>query len=445
MQKIYFIGTGPGDLAYCTRIGYDIICDADCLIGPERLLEQVRVAAELETPCVAWPHGLDAMADTVLRAAADYAKVAVLATGDSNLYSIAGYMSRRLKNSDRFETVLIPGISSLQYFLAKLQIPQDKVSMVSLHGRMKGFSLERFREGGGFVYFTEPEHGPRFLAELLLREGLGDVELVIGEALSLPDEKISRYAAKDLPTRDFHELTLVYIDWPVPETTALSALPEVSPLRRYGLPDSVFQRGDRPMTKQIVRLTALNLLDIPDRGVFWDIGAGTGSIALEVGRAHPDLDIYAVEKEPSGIELLKENVQRFGLRNIQAVEGKASAVMDDLPVCQRCFIGGSGGEMEKIFETLAAKFDRVADKGNLLNDPVWQAVDGKLKVAVSAVTLATPVKALEAAKRHGFDLVDTYLLSVAKGRKLGPHVMENAENPVRLLLFERSAACEMAN
>lgn len=121
-------------------------------------------------------------------------------------------------------------------------------------------------------------------------------------------------------------------------------------MRRYGLPDSVFQRGDRPMTAaQIVRLTASNLLDIPTAAV--RTSARAQDHCLEVKAAHPDLG-DAVEKEPSGIELLKENVQRLSLRNIHGLRRCGqSVVMDDLPVCQRCFIGGSGGEM-KIFETL---------------------------------------------------------------------------------------------
>ncbi len=116
-----------------------------------------------------------------------------------------------------------------------------------------------------------------------------------------------------------------------------------------GVPDDLFVRGKVPMTKEEVRVVCLAKLRLPAGGVFWDVGAGTGSMAVEaaiLGRGQ----VYAVERDPEGLDLIRANLDRFGLDNVHVVAGEAPDVLADLPDPDRVLVGGSGGHLTEILQ-----------------------------------------------------------------------------------------------
>jgi precorrin-6Y C5,15-methyltransferase (decarboxylating) CbiT subunit len=129
------------------------------------------------------------------------------------------------------------------------------------------------------------------------------------------------------------------------------AWPYVTP----GIPDDLFIRGSIPMTKEEIRAVTLAKARLGPGQVVWDIGSGTGSIAIEAARLIGDGIVYAVEQKPAAVELIRENMRRFDQKNIQVVEGRAPEALLPLPPPHRVFIGGSGGQLGEIVRLLAER------------------------------------------------------------------------------------------
>ena len=150
--------------------------------------------------------------------------------------------------------------------------------------------------------------------------------------------------------------------------------------------------------------------------VVYDIGSGTGSIAVEMASLSPDITVYAIERKPEAVELIKQNAAKFGLSNIKVVEGYAPEGLEDLPAPTHAFIGGSGGNMDKIVQLLLEK-------------------NAAVRVCANAVSLETleELKHLE----DEFELKDFSLVQLAAIRtgKVGSYTMMKAENPVWICTF----------
>ena len=115
--------------------------------------------------------------------------------------------------------------------------------------------------------------------------------------------------------------------------------------------DEEFLRGKIPMTKFEVRVLTLAMLDLEQGDIFLDVGAGTGSIAVQA--ALLGAEVYAIEREVEGVELIQENAAKFGVQ-VQVVHGSAPGVINQIPQFHKCFIGGSGGQLHKIVESVNA-------------------------------------------------------------------------------------------
>ena len=182
----------------------------------------------------------------------------------------------------------------------------------------------------------------------------------MGQCLGTPEEKIFRGSVKELAAGRFNSLSVLLVE-----------AAEVLPRRAPGLPDEAFERGDVPMTKQEVRAAVLAKLAVRPEDILWDVGAGTGSVSVELALAAPRGRVYAVECRPEGCALIKANREKFRTRNLVLVEGLAPAALSDLPAPDAVFIGGSKG-------SLAAIVDAALDK------------NPDARICVSAIALETP-------------------------------------------------------
>jgi precorrin-6Y C5,15-methyltransferase (decarboxylating) len=183
------------------------------------------------------------------------------------------------------------------------------------------------------------------------------------ENLGADTERITAYSLQELEQLD--PTTLAPLNVLVLVRCEVEPLPDLATLPRLGLPDSTFLSfPDRPglMTKREIRLLALGELALQPRQVIWDIGAGTGAMAIEIARLCPDSQIYAIEKTAAGLSLIEQNCRRLQVPNVMPVRGAAPAALKDLPRPDRVFIGGSGGQLEMILnhlQTCLAPEDRV--------------------------------------------------------------------------------------
>jgi precorrin-6Y C5,15-methyltransferase (decarboxylating) len=228
--------------------------------------------------------------------------------------------------------------------------------VVSLHGRsarhLPGLLLAHPKT---FV-FTDKTNSPDSIARLILaylaligaREIRKNCLLHVAEDLGSGREKIRSGSLDEIAERHFSDLNVLCI-----------VLPKAPCRPGFGLSEDDISHSRGLITKDEIRAATLHRLRLPRTGVFWDIGGGSGSISVEAAAMHPRLTVYTVEHKDEELDNIKENIRRFGLFNIIPVAGRAADVIAGLPDPDAVFVGGSGGELERIITQSAARLSAV--------------------------------------------------------------------------------------
>ena len=275
---------------------------------------------------------------------------------------------------------------------------------VSAHGRACD-PVAECMQGRPAFFLTGGSEGPATLCAQLAAEGFGEVEAVVGQCLGTPEEKLFRGRVQELAAGRFDSLSVLLVE-----------AAEVQPRRTPGLPDEAFERGSVPMTKQEVRAAVLAKLAVRPEDILWDVGAGTGSVSVELALAAPRGRVYAVECDPEGCALIRANRQRFLARNLTLVEGLAPAALADLPAPDAVFIGGSKG-------SLAAIVDAALEK------------NPAARICASAIALETLSAAVAALTARG-RTVQVSQIAVSRARAVGGLHLMMAQNPIYLITGE---------
>lgn len=186
-----------------------------------------------------------------------------------------------------------------------------------------------------------------------------------------------------------------------------------------GIPDSAFIRGKVPMTKEEVRIVTLAKMQLQADSIVVDVGAGTGSIAIEATRLCPQGTVYAIERKPEALELIKQNSDQFGLP-LQIIAGEAVERLAELDHIDRIVVGGSGGTLGQIIQM---SHDRLNPNG---------------RIVINAITIETAYKAIEAFKTLPFDEVEVISITAARGRFVGNSTLMDGLNPVYIISAEKS-------
>ncbi|MFZ5764481.1 MAG: precorrin-6y C5,15-methyltransferase (decarboxylating) subunit CbiE [Thermodesulfobacteriota bacterium] len=322
-----------------------LVGECALLVGAERHLAAV-------TDCPAAKCAITPLATalTVIRERlATGESVAVLASGDPLFFGIG---RRLLAEFGPERLTIVPGLSALQEACARFRIPWDDARLVSLHGRTPRHLPGLLLAAAKTVVFTDAQNRPEVIADQL-RDYLGVIEdetmlagcrLSVAENIGLADERLSSGTLKEIAARRFAPLNVLLVQRP-----GRPVLP------RLGLTEAEISHSRGLITKDEVRAVALHRLALPDEGVLWDIGAGSGSVSVEAGRLCPDLTIFAVEKKQEELANIRDNIRRYGAYNVVPIPGEAPAVLDLLPDPDRVFVGGSGGELESIINQAAAR------------------------------------------------------------------------------------------
>ncbi len=184
----------------------------------------------------------------------------------------------------------------------------------------------------------------------------------------------------------------------------------------HGIKDDEFLRDDVPMTKEEVRAISICKLNLTENAVLYDIGSGTGSVAVEAASCSKTIKVYAVETNPLAVNLINKNREKFALPNIEVAEGMAPTVMESLPVPTHAFIGGTKGNLKDILTTLYKK-------------------NNSMRVVMNAVSLESVSEMTMALKE--FPVVDDEVIqvSISKARKISSYHMMTANNPVFIFSF----------
>ncbi len=386
-MKATLIGCGCGSL---TREAEQAVQRAQLLIGSARLLR----AYGAGKPCA---EAVTAERIAALLRERACEETCVLFSGDSGFYSGARSLLPLLEG---VETVLLPGVSSVQLLAARLKRPWQDWRLCSAHGQPCD-AVEAVCGGRPAFFLTGGQRDAAALCRELTEAGLGFLRCAVGEALGTPDERVSEGSAQEFSARRF-----------APQSVLLAEAAPRPPRRAPGLPDDAFLRAPGiPMTKQELRAAALGKLAVGAGDCCWDIGAGTGSVSVEL--ALQCRAVWGVERDADALALAEQNRRKHGAWNLRLVAGEAPAALAGLPAPDAVFVGGSGGRLREI---LQAVHDR----------------NPAARVCVAAIAVETLQEGYAALRALGYR-VELAQLAVSRGREAGSLTLMLAQNPVWLL------------
>lgn len=394
--EIAVVGIGPGSRGAMTEEVRQAIEQADCLIGASRMLEAYSVPGQLLCSAIAPGDIAEA-----IYSHGQCRRFTVVMSGDVGFFSGTKKLLPLLENC----TVrVLPGLSSMVTLCARLGTSYEDVVPVSMHGRDRDIVPDVERNRRIFV-LVGGENGMGKLCRHLTDCGLGSVQVSVGERLSYPDETITVGTAKSLGEHCFRPLSVALIE-----------NPDADPVVTHGLPDEVFQRSENkeklvPMTKSEVRSVCLSKLRLTEHAVCWDVGAGTGSVSIEMALQARKGRVFAIEKKDTALDLLQENKNKLSVSNMEIVSGLAPEACADLPAPTHVFIGGSSGNLREILELVLAK-------------------NPAARIVVTAIALETVGEITACMKDFGFEDAEVVSLTVARDRKAGPYHLMTGQNPI---------------
>ena len=451
---IVLAGIGMGDRGSMTIECAEAIRDADYLFGAARMIEPytpriekkpyylakdiIPYLVEKQKEAALINRELSVCADTVqaFREAGNISltdqvlRVVVLFSGDSGFFSGCEKMYHALKKAAESGDLtarvrIFPGISSISMLAAKTGVPYGNAAVLSLHGKKNWEEelLAAIRVRKHAFMLTSGREDLRAIGCLLRENGLEEATVTYGYTMGSENEILRTISVEECISGEKQEapgqgLYTCLIQNPKAEETQET---EQIPLT-HGLPDGAFVRGKVPMTKEEVREIVISKLHLTEGSVVYDVGAGTGSIAIEIGRRAAAQEkitktrIYAIEQNPDGIALIHENAARLGAKGLHVVEGKAPEALRDLPAPTHVFIGGSSGGMKDILKLIYEK-------------------NPSARVVLTSVTLETIAEMSEIAKSIYVKDVEFVTISAARDRKAGRYHLMTAENPVWICAF----------
>ncbi|MCD8156140.1 MAG: precorrin-6A reductase [Clostridiales bacterium] len=393
---VTLLGIGMGSRENMTLEAVAACEEADCIIGAARMLDALRDFHK--------PNAVLYRPDEIaayIGEYSEYGKIVVAFSGDVGFYSGAKRLPEYL--GDEMQVRLIPGISTAAYFAARLRMPWEDMVLASSHGREPDL-IGMVRQNEKVFTLASDAESIRKIAGKLLSYGFDTVKMYVGGDLSYPSEHIYEGTAADFAEFRGEGIFAAVIVNPRAHDEAVTC----------GIPDDAFLRGNVPMTKGEVRAVALAKLRLTRDAVVYDVGAGTGSVAVECARMADRGKVYAVEQKEEACGLITANQKKFAVDNIEIVPGQAPEALRDLSAPTHVFIGGSGGSLK---ETLAV----ISEK------------NPSVRIVLNCITLETLTEILAAARDLPLEVEDIASVTVAKARPAGRYHMMEGQNPVYVI------------
>lgn len=430
--EIAIAGIGMGNPGTLTVEVKELVQRADVLIGGDRILDSFPESGKTFFRCYQAKKIREFIEQQLQKN--KNSRIVVLMSGDVGFYSGARLLLKELEKPGtlgKYQITCYPGISTPAYFAAKLGMPWQDMVMCSAHGSEEGNLSEIisliFSHEKVFVLSGNSRELPR-LGAILERRGLGSVEVFVGEKLSYPEERLWHGTAEKMQREEFSSLSAaVFInhikssflsdsyekagDMP---SHAKSAAPEAQEPPGPGIPDREFIRGSVPMTKEEIRWLSVVKLRLRQDSVVYDIGAGTGSVSVEMARLTPLGQVYAVEKNPMAVSLVEQNRQKFGLSNLKIIEGTAPDAIRNLPAPTHAFIGGSSGNLRAILSCLTEKNPRI-------------------RIAITSISLETAAELASIMKEYPMEIIN---VAVSRAKETGNLHLMIAQNPVYIAVLD---------
>jgi len=411
---INVIGLGVTDKAHLSAQALSALNSAELVIGSER---QLRVIAEQVADIEQQEQQLLPPLKELLSLIEQYQgkSIVMLASGDPLHYGIGRWL---VKHFGLESLTFHPAISSMQAACHLLGKSLQDVEVLSLHGRPLSKIRRILKNNKTLVILTDKNSQPDNIAQACVDAGFSQSRISVIEMIGYPEQKLRTFTAEQLVNNaniDFDPLHVSVVE----VSGSGGILPEFP-----GFEDQLFITGAEPgkgmITKREVRLAILSLLQPSHSDVIWDIGAGCGSVSVELAYWQAEAKIYALEHHQQRLACLRDNSEKFGVtENLSIVDGRAPEQLSSLPVANKVFIGGSDGELLPILTN------------------AWQQLPDRGILVASAVTENTKFQLQQFADKLSEQQVETLQIAVSKGARLAGQLMYKPNLPVILYKFTK--------
>lgn len=399
LRKVYLVGIGMGSMSSYTEEAQETVKSCDCIIGAKRMLGPF---LESGKPCFT-EYKTTVILEYIFKHP-EYQRIAILLSGDVGFYSGAKLLEEGIAEhtEEKLDVIRIPGISSLVRLAAAVHMSWEDAGIVSLHGRNQNFIYEIRRNKKTFLLLGDEEQAGEVVRKLKYY-GFSDCTIHIGRNMSYPEEDIMTKKVARLQEEDLTGLC-----------AAIVVNDRASARVAEHLRDEMFERGKVPMTKEEVRSVCIAKLQLTRDAVLYDVGAGTGSVSIEAAMQSGEMKVYAIEKNPEGVKLIRENCKKFAADHVRVVEGYAPEVFKDLEAPTHVFIGGSSGNLKQILRCVKEK------------NPL-------VKIVMTSISLNTMSEVMEAVESGDLREPEIVQASIAKAKRAGRHYMMMGQNPIYVI------------
>lgn len=403
--KIHIVGSAGGQL---DQSAAGLVQTCALVVASKSMLEVLQGILPNDDPSrFAAITPLAAAIDTIGRTISR-GNIAVVASGDPFFFGIGEILVQQFGKE---RIITSPALSSMQLLFSRLGLPWHDAGFISLHGRKGKIPFSAILSSPKVCILTDRERSPSWLASELLHMLPPDqhryYSLSVGEKLGYHAERIVTGTLQEIASQQYAEPNIVLLRYEIPAGEELPTL---------GLGEKEIGHSRGLITKSEIRAAALHSLRIPETGIFWDIGAGSGSVSIEAARMAKDVDVYAIERNRQQITHITENRGKFHAWNVAIIEGEAPEALGNLPDPDRVFIGGSGGNLPEIVEVVST---RLRQRG---------------RVVIAAVLKSTIEKAPVLLHDHGFSVEMT---TIAVERETFPNRQCTRLNPITLVLGQK--------
>jgi precorrin-6Y C5,15-methyltransferase (decarboxylating) len=349
--KVHIIGVGDDGLAGLSEPARRTVGEAEIVFGSDDTLARVPELRAERVPVAADLREVTRRIESELK----HKKMVVLASGDPLFYGVARYLCERV-GKEHFE--VIPHVSSMQLAFARVKESWEDAYLTSLATRSVDEVVDRVRTAEKVGIFTGEECSPADFARELLRGRIDYFRAYVCENLGSPDERVTQGELCEITEMTFSPLNvLILVRKPDRPDQARAA----DHLQLFGNPDDAFAQS-RPksglITQAEVRAIALAQMNIRTGSVVWDVGAGSGSVAIEAAQLASSGTVYAIEKDAADYQLILSNAERFGVHNLRAIHGRAPEALASLPDPDAIFIGATGRELGPLLDVAFARLRR---------------------------------------------------------------------------------------
>ncbi len=400
-HKLYIISAGPGAPEFLSIQAKELLGTLSHVLCFERLKPLIK--DEKRQVVLGKLSDAPALCEHYLK----NSDLGLLVSGSASFHSIAPYIKRSL--ADGLEVEIVPGLSSLDYLLAKIGVQREDCVFESCHGQEFSFdALYQYAKEKSYLgLLCDKLMSPQNIAKKLIELGHESSRMYVGEKLSYADEVIVYKSSRDIAAMRFDDLSVCLIE--------LEGFRQ--DMTNFGMDASVFKKHPKvPVTKAEVRSVILSKLKLFDSSTLWDVGAGSGSVAIEACLLNPHLKAYCFEKNDYAIDALKENISAFKLdKRVRAVKGLApsSFLGHDLP--DTVFVGGSSGEIETIINYLISQATK------------------DIRLVVSAISLENAYLSHKIMSQALFKDLHFEQVSISRLEALASTEVLRAENPVFII------------